>query len=76
MHALWFTIAVQTVYFFTGYPKTLENDKHYASTYYQLKRNAPSIQAEIYARGSVTLAFTVYQDFLNYKSGKMMIRCM
>ncbi|XP_065885405.1 cathepsin B-like [Dysidea avara] len=53
-----------------GYPKQLNDDRHFAKSYYQLKRNnAPAIQAEIYARGPVTLTFSVYQDFMNYKSG-------
>jgi cathepsin B len=52
-----------------GYPKTFEQDKWYASSAYGVSSKESSIMTEIYKNGSVEVAFTVYEDFLNYKSG-------
>lgn len=43
-------------------------DKQFASSNYHLK-TVDDIKQDIYLYGSVTGAFTVYEDFLNYKSG-------
>ena len=48
--------------------KTYDDDKHTASSSYGL-RGVDSIKADIYKYGTVTSAFTVYEDFLTYKSG-------
>jgi len=45
------------------------SDKLHAATAYSIPRNITAIAAEIYARGPVEAAFTVYQDFNNYQSG-------
>jgi len=39
------------------------------SNYYDVAANATAIQSEIYANGPVEACFTVYSDFLQYKSG-------
>jgi len=51
-----------------GYSKTWKDDKHYAGKAYSL-RSVNSIMQDLVEYGSVTAAFTVYQDFLSYKSG-------
>lgn len=51
-----------------GYPTAWADDKHFAKTGYTLN-TVSDIQNDIMTRGSVTAAFTVYQDFLTYKSG-------
>lgn len=52
-----------------GYKIAYGKDKHYGSKSYSIKRNPELIQAEIYANGPVEGAFSVYEDFVNYKSG-------
>lgn len=37
---------------------------------YSIESDAAQIQTEIYKNGPVEAAFTVYGDFVNYKSGK------
>jgi len=44
------------------------NDLHYGATAYSLQ-GEESIMQEIYKNGPVETAFTVYEDFLSYKSG-------
>lgn len=44
-------------------------DKHHGQKSYSVKRNENQIQAEIYKNGPVEAAFTVYEDFVQYKSG-------
>jgi cathepsin B len=44
------------------------NDLHYGATAYSLQ-GEQSIMAEIFKNGPVETAFTVYEDFLSYKSG-------
>lgn len=51
-----------------GYPRTFKQDLWYGSSAYSLG-SEEEIQADIFAHGSVEAAFTVYADFLNYKSG-------
>lgn len=43
--------------------------KHFGASSYSVPGDVASIQAEIYQNGPVEGAFTVYDDFLNYKSG-------
>jgi len=45
------------------------NDKNFASSSYSLRANVDDIKADIMQYGTVTNAFTVYEDFLTYKSG-------
>jgi len=52
-----------------GYGKTFANDKHMASSHYQVTGGVAAIQAEIQAHGPVEAAFNVYADFMDYKSG-------
>jgi len=47
---------------------TYSSDKHHASSSYGLGSVA-DIKADLVKYGSVTAAFTVYEDFLTYKSG-------
>lgn len=44
-------------------------DKHFGKSSYSVKRNTNQIQAEIQKNGPVEGAFTVYEDFVQYKSG-------
>lgn len=50
------------------YPTKWKADKHFAKTAYNVNGIAAT-QTELMARGSITVTFTVYQDFLTYKSG-------
>ena len=52
----------------TGYPKTFLQDKHKATKAYSL-RSVDDIMQDLYDYGTVTAAFTVYEDFLSYTSG-------
>lgn len=52
-----------------GYPKTYEQDKHYGKTSYHVSERVEEIQTEIYKNGPVEGGFSVYSDFLTYKSG-------
>ncbi|XP_064460421.1 cathepsin B-like [Ornithodoros turicata] len=52
-----------------GYHKTYEEDKHYGETVYLLESDEDQMRAEIYKNGPVQASFSVYSDFLNYKSG-------
>ena len=47
---------------------TYKEDKHFSTSSYGL-RTVDDIKADIYKYGTVTSAFTVYEDFLTYKSG-------
>ena len=48
--------------------RTYGDDKHFSSSSYGL-RGVDDIKADIYKYGTVTSAFTVYEDFLTYKTG-------
>ena len=48
--------------------KTYKNDKHFAASSYAVD-GVDNIKADIFKYGTVTSAFTVYEDFLTYKSG-------
>nr|AGN52668.1 cathepsin B [Channa striata] len=52
-----------------GYTPTYRRDKHFGKTSYSVLSTEEEIQAEIYKNGPVEGAFTVYEDFVLYKSG-------
>lgn len=52
-----------------GYSKTYQNDKHFGATAYAVPSDPAKIQTEIMTNGPVEGAFTVFNDFLAYKSG-------
>jgi len=47
---------------------TYKDDKHHSASSYALD-GVDKIKADIMKYGSITAAFTVYEDFLTYKSG-------
>ncbi|CAF1069301.1 unnamed protein product [Adineta ricciae] len=51
-----------------GYPTPFAKDKHYGESVYAV-RTEKQIQTELFKNGPVEAAFTVYADFLTYKSG-------
>ena len=53
----------------TTYGTQYANDRHIFASAYSLAADVKSIQTEIYQNGPVEAAFTVYEDFLTYKSG-------
>jgi len=53
----------------SGYQSTWTQSKHYAKTAYSISSRVTDIQTEIMTNGPVEAAFTVYEDFLAYKSG-------
>lgn len=52
-----------------GYPKTWDQDLHKSKSSYSVHADQEAIKKEIFENGPVEAAFTVYQDFLAYKSG-------
>ncbi|OBS82870.1 hypothetical protein A6R68_23128 [Neotoma lepida] len=52
-----------------GYSPSYKEDKHYGYISYSVSNNEKEIMAEIYKNGPVEGAFTVFSDFLTYKSG-------
>ncbi|VDO91123.1 unnamed protein product [Heligmosomoides polygyrus] len=52
-----------------GYKVPYKKDKVHGKTSYQLPNSAKSIQRDIMKYGPVVAAFTVYEDFMHYKSG-------
>lgn len=52
----------------SGYTKSFKDDLWYASSSYSV-RGEQQIMTEIYEHGSVEGAFSVFEDFPNYKSG-------
>ena len=52
-----------------GYPISYKKDRHFGKKAYSLPRDVKSIQAEIMKNGPVEADFTVYADFVQYKSG-------
>lgn len=52
-----------------GYPKLYADDKLYADSVYSVPSQVAKIQTEILTHGPVEAAFTVYNDFLTYKTG-------
>jgi cathepsin B len=53
----------------SGYPKQWNDDKHFAASAYSVRSRVADIQNEIMTHGPVEGAFTVFQDFLTYRSG-------
>jgi cathepsin B len=53
----------------SGYPKTYTTDKQFGASAYSVPADVSKIQTEIMTNGPVEAAFTVYEDFLSYKSG-------
>ncbi|TKS69943.1 Cathepsin B [Collichthys lucidus] len=53
----------------SGYTPGYKEDKHFGKTSYSVLSNEKQIQAEIYKNGPVEGAFSVYEDFVMYKSG-------
>jgi len=51
-----------------GYSTPYPKDKHFGSSVYAV-RSEKQIQTELFKNGPVEAAFTVYADFLTYKSG-------
>jgi len=51
------------------YPAKFEDDLTFATSAYSVPNNEQKIMTEIYNNGSVEVSFSVYEDFLNYKSG-------
>jgi len=52
-----------------GYPKQFNDDLTFATSAYSVPASEQQIMSEIFTHGSVEVALTVYEDFLNYKSG-------
>jgi len=52
-----------------SYPSTFAADKKFGKSAYAIDDNEAQIQTEIMTNGPVEAAFTVYADFLTYKSG-------
>lgn len=53
----------------SGYNTTYTNDKHFGKSAYSIADDETQIMTEIMTNGPVEGAFTVYADFLSYKSG-------
>jgi cathepsin B len=52
-----------------SYKIGFKEDKHHGKSSYSVKRDENQIRLELFKSGSVEAAFTVYEDFVNYKSG-------
>jgi len=52
-----------------GYPTPFAQDKHHGESVYSVGPSQQDIQTEIMKNGPVEAAFSVYADFLAYKSG-------
>jgi cathepsin B len=53
----------------SGYSTPYKQDKHFGKKAYSIGSDPAQIQQEIMTNGPVEGAFTVYSDFLSYKSG-------
>ncbi len=53
----------------SGYPKSYTADKQFGASAYSVPSNVAKIQTEIMTNGPVEGSFSVYEDFLTYKSG-------
>ena len=53
----------------SSYKTAFAQDKHYGKTSYSVSSDVAKIQTEIMTNGPVEGSFTVYEDFLAYKSG-------
>ncbi|CAF1246736.1 unnamed protein product [Rotaria sp. Silwood1] len=52
-----------------SYPTPYAKDKHHGASVYSVRSNQEQIQTEIMKNGPVEAAFSVYEDFLTYRSG-------
>jgi cathepsin B len=52
-----------------GYSIPYAQDKHFGDTVYSVRPEQSQIETELFKNGPVEAAFTVYADFLPYKSG-------
>jgi len=52
-----------------GYTTPYAKDKHFGKSVYSVRSDVKQIQTEIMTNGPVEAAFTVYADFLTYKTG-------
>lgn len=52
-----------------GYHVSYRADKHFGKKSYSVENNEDQIKTELVTNGPVEAAFTVYADFLTYKSG-------
>ncbi|XP_029903112.1 cathepsin Bb [Myripristis murdjan] len=52
-----------------GYPLSYQKDKHFGKQAYNLPAKQEQIMTELYKNGPVEAAFSVYADFLLYKTG-------
>lgn len=55
-----------------GYDIPFDQDLHYGESAYSVSDKVEEIQTEIMKNGPVEGAFSVYEDFLSYKSGIIM----
>lgn len=51
------------------YSTPFTKDKHFGSSVYSVRSDQKQIETEIFTNGPVEAAFTVYADFLTYKTG-------
>merc|ERR1712038_690887 len=51
------------------YNVAFEEDKTHGKAAYSIRRDEEKIQMELMTNGPVEVSFTVYEDFVNYKSG-------
>lgn len=54
----------------SGYPVEYKKDLHFGKKAYSVSSRVSQIQTELLTNGPIEAAFTVYEDFVNYKSGK------
>lgn len=52
-----------------GYDKAYKDDRHAAKTVYRVPSQESKIQSELMTYGPIEVMFTVFEDFLTYKSG-------
>ena len=52
-----------------GYPVAYEKDKHFFEKGYSISSDPAVMKTELMTNGPFEVAFTVYEDFLTYKSG-------
>lgn len=57
----------------SSYDVPYAKDLHYGSKSYSIRSAVPQIQAEIFNNGPVEAAFSVYADFVNYKTGELYV---
>ena len=52
-----------------GYPIPYEQDRHQFESAYSVPSDVDAIKTELMTNGPIEVAFTVYEDFMTYKSG-------